>query len=1088
MAGQGGNYYSALALSLSTEDTSGVANSISNALSNSSDALDKAYTAGKEANDAFGNLLNTNGTSLGKVLDHYSTKEGKENIEANKADALEEATVANQMEEAKLLAEYNAKQNAYIDDKTKQLVGRDYAGMRNDLDAIIKSKTNGRLDFEKYMFYLNKPDLIQQAQQFRNYYGNVQKTLNEKGELIYPPIDLTILGDLETLEKDHNMTHWTSRMRYIESEKDRIKRGVITEPEYHDIYKKSMDNAYKVTKNYNEATFKETMNIEDRATIYTKWANNFNAGVPPALWKDDVVVASKQVEEQVSKNISSSDNLKNKGVPSTISDEQEEYTITDATGIDNNYDKEALEALEAQSKEIEEKLNSPEIKKEQEVINKQINEFGNMSNDQIRYVSQTGNLDVFDDPNGTNSGYVNAFTEAMKYQVKSLFPAGSFIVDNYYLFELAVMGKLGLNEVSDSLSDETKGKIKEGFDKAKEKLGIKEKEAIEQAEKEIDKQAGVNENDTEDEKKKKRNKWWNGFKNGAKSIAGWGIKGVGKTLGRAGAVVVAGTVLTTAGETENHIRDGLGVSNREGGALAPKDEHEARMYNKMFFGEKPSDWLGLKSLQLQRWDINNVATYIREDIEDLETTYSFLKMKHDEGVKSSSLLGKLWDWSGDKNRYAKDQVKAAMDIVQGLIIAKRYQDKSLQTAKIKNFEEQNIIRNTSENLKANISYKDALKQEANAENGEGSGENLAELKQQSLEAGAKATDNQKRELASLYSNGMENAPEHHRDDQTKYSINSISNLNDQTKASFQQKNVKTENMSRSTAVVQSVTRGLIYDNTHGTQNKAIIEKISKDENVMKAVDDLENVIMSDNYKGKITRNGALVGAYNKLVVAISESLDKNGMLKATIDLPDGDKSDFAKFDKENRGSVYDKALHMVGQRFITNRDFSSKIAFQVSKFFAYQSSVKDPKLLDFSNNDNWRRLQKTKFNDYIYLGDAKQTKEFVNRDANKNDKSYTSQQSKYENVINKHTNAEKPIVPPKKEESKNKPNEVYKGKYINVTKNGKAVDISTKMSKTLENKEKVEKEVKNELEHLLNNNIISKKAYDDLVKSLNIKK
>lgn len=1057
---QGGNYYANLAHSLSTQDTASVANSIANALSNSSDAIDKAYQAGKNANDAFGSLLDTNGTSLGKVLDHFATKEANENIEANKQDALLQAEQENKIKEANLLAEYNAKQNAYINDKTQQVVGRDYDGMKNDLDAVIREKTDGRLDYEKYMFYMNRPDLITKAQQFRNFYDNASKTIDEKGNLLTSPMDLKILSDLEELEKDRNMSYWTTRMRDIEVEKDRIKRGVITEEEYHTIYKQSRDNAYKVTKNYNEVTFRETMNIEDRNTRFKTWASNFNANVPPSLWRENVPEASRMVDENA-KNSSISANKILSEKPVNIS--VEVPTDIDETGLANDYDRNAIAEIDAKARVLDEEFKSDEYKEKSRVVNGSVRQYADTATNVIPSVSNTGYLDAMDTSNVSNTGVINTAGDAVQTFTRNYVPGGNAALDFFGWGELASLGLTNYEAFKEFMSEGNIG------NETKEK---------------IDKEAGVNDKDTPEQKNEKRKKWYEKVRDKTKDLggkAGSGILAKGKTaiknFGKFLGVPAEG--IQAIGGVEESIRISMGNTNAGAAVYQPKDEHEAKLYDRVFKGNDPSQVMTDLVYQMEKFDINNPATYLKWTTNELDEMLVLMNRKEKEGYNAVTLGGKLQGQSLDKEGNANQQLKIMRQIVTNAREVVSYQNESIPTKQKELLKEREIILNTPTNLKSDISYIDAAKKEAEAENTEGTGENLLELTQNKLDKASDASNLALTNLASMYSNGMENNPKNIRDDQTTFALNATANLNDQTKQSLYNRNVKTSNMDRATAVVQFSGRGLIFDKTNGDQNKVLLEKVSQSPKVVEASKKLENVLLSDNYEGWVTKNGKVVGAYNDLVSAISEALEGSNF-KFTDDFssmtPEQQKEykkqegEFNSFVKENESYVPN-----IGQRFITNKGMASKLAYNVAKFYSFQASVKDPSYLDFSNPDNQRRLNNSRFNHHITMGGPNYTKGQIDEEAKNTS---TSPQTNYVNTIKKYNpEVEKPvgnknpnIVKPNK-----KDNVIYKGESVTIErvkgKNGQSANrVSVKGSP---------KEINKELDKLLAQGVISKKEYDN---------
>lgn len=1070
---QGGNYYANLAHSLSTQDTASVANSISNALSNSSDAIDKAYQAGKNANDAFSNLLDTNGTSLGKVLDHFATKEANENIESNKEDALLQAEQENKLKEANLLAEYNAKQNAYINDKTQQVVGRDYDGMKDDLDAVIREKTDGRLDYEKYMFYMNRPDLITQAQQFRNFYDNANKTIDEKGNLITPPMDLRILSDLEELEKDRNMSHWTTRMRDIEVEKDRIKRGVITEEEYHTIYKQSRDNAYKVTKNYNEANFRETMNVEDRNTRFKTWASNFNANVPPALWKENVPEASRRTDENArNSSISANKILAEKPVNISV----EVPTDIDETGLANDYDRNAIAEIDATEKVLIEEMQTDEYKQKSKVINDSVRIYGESADNAISVVSNTGKLDAMDMSNGKNTGVINTFGDGIQTFVRNYIPGGNAIIDFFGYGELAALGITNYSAFKQFMSEDN---IE---NETKETKQTKEK---------IDKESGVNDKDTPEQKNEKRKKWYERVKDKLGEGKDLGKKAGGGFLEKGGAAIknfgkflgIPSEAAQTIGGGEEAIRIALGNINAGGAVYGPRDEHEAKLYDKVFKGNEPSQVMIDLNYQMSKFDINNPATYLKWTTDELDEMLVLFNNREKEGYHAATMAGKAQNEGFGKEDNANEQLKVMRQIVTNAREIVSYQNESIPT-KLKELQkEREIIKNTPTNLKSHISYNDAANKEAEAKNTEGEGENLLELTQNKLEKANDSANLTSGNLASMYSNGMENNPKNIRDDQTTFALNATANLNDQTKQSLYNRNVKTSNMDRGTAVVQFSGRGFIFDKTNGDQNKVILEKVSKAPTVIEASKKLENVLMSNNYEGWVTDNGKVVGAYNDLVTAISKELEGSNF-KFTDDIssmtPEQQKEykkqedEFNNFVKENNSIVPN-----IGQRFVTNKGAASRLAYDVAKFYSFQASVKDPSYLDFSNPDNQRRLNNSRFNHHIYMGDANYTKNQVAKEAKNTP---TSQQTNYENTIKKYNpEVEKPIghknpniVKPDK-----KDNIIYKGKSVTIERGSNGNKSANRISINGD-----ANTAKKELENLLKSKTISQKQYDMLYNSL----
>lgn len=1053
---QGGNYYANLAHSLSTQDTASVANSIANALSNSSDAIDKAYQAGKNANDAFGSLLDTNGTSLGKVLDHFATKEANENIEANKQDALLQAEQENKIKEANLLAEYNAKQNAYINDKTQQVVGRDYDGMKNDLDKVIREKTDGRLDYEKYMFYMNRPDLITQAQQFRNFYDNANKTIDEKGNLLTSPMDLKILSDLEELEKDRNMSYWTTRMRDIEVEKDRIKRGVITEEEYHTIYKQSRDNAYKVTKNYNEVTFRETMNIEDRNTRFKTWASNFNANVPPALWKENVPEASRRTDENA-KNSSISANKILAEKPVNIS--VEVPTDIDETGVANGYDRKALTKIDEQARALEEEFNSKEYRERSELVNSSVNQYATSAINAIGAVSNTGNLDAMTMSNGSNTGVINTFGDALQTFTRDYVPGGNVALDFFGYGELASLGLTNYEAFKEFMSE---------GNETKETKQTKEK---------IDKEAGVNDKDTPKQKNEKRRKWYENVRDKTKGLggrAGSGILGLGKTaiktFGKFLGIPAEG--IQAIGGAEESIRISMGNINAGAAVYQPKDEHEAKLYDRVFKGNDPSQVMIDLVYQMENFNINNPATYLKWTTDELDEMLVLINRKEEEGYKAVTLGGKLQGLALDKEGNANEQLKVMRLIVTNAREVVSYQNESIPTKQKELLKEREIILKTPTNLKSNISYKEAAEEEAEAKNTEGEGENLLKLTQNKLLKAKDASELAVTNLASMYSNGMENNPKNIREEQTTFALTAIANLNDQTKQSLYNRNVKTPNMDRATAVVQFSGRGLIFDKTNGDQNKVLLEKVSQSPKVVEASKKLENVLLSDDYEGWVTKNGKVVGAYNDLVSSISEEL-KGSNFKFTDDFssmtPKQQKEykkqedEFNSFVKENENYVPN-----IGQRFITNKGMASRLAYNIAKFYSFQASVEDPSYLDFSNPDNQRRLNNSRFNHHISMYDPGSTKKQINKEAGKIP---ISPQKTYENIIEKYNPG---VGKPVGRNTEN--NVIYRGDFVTVERGtddkGKSANrISIKGSP---------KEINKELDKLLAQGVISKKEYDNL--------
>lgn len=945
-----GNYYANLAHSLSTQDTASVANSISSALEGASKATELGYQAGKEANNAFANLLNTKDTPLGNVLNYFSTKEAQSNIEANKQKQLDEASENVLTKQAEALADYNTMQNAYINDITRGATGQNYDDMKSNIDTVIKSASNGNMDYEQYMYYLNNPQLIQNAQKFRNMHNNAESTLDELGNVITSPVDLKVLETFEKLSKDTNFTRLVGRMRDIEAEKDRINKGILTEEDYHKVYKDSRENAYKIAGAYDEKSFRDTMNVMSRKDIITNWKDNFNANVTPVLWEQDPVTAIKKIEEQATNNSISADSVLKNNV-STKQDKPSDETKPKDDSLEGQINSQ-LESLKHQKEVLEEAKEDPEIQKKIQDVTRLYKEQTSTHYDAIGANSNTGKIMLYDKGSPETRGVVSEFSDMI---------ADNLIPESFRPFIFAMQqGGLALEAYS-----YFKGKY---FDAN----GVELKGEAAEAAKEADKQAGVKDTDTPEEANNKRKKWGakakeyadnaidqvkNNKKGLAKKAAGGLVKGGGKLLRKVSTIAEA---VAGLGVLEDSFAYAMSWRDYTDGMLRPRGQAELDEYNETWEGKDISQYFIDSLHRMENWDLGNSKTFLPGTLEDYEKRLAYLQ-KYGKRIDEMALT-----FSGNLSKAltidrAKEQIKISENIIKDLINMKVLEDKSIagRIAKIEK-DEATLTNEPTQNILDQAKLKEVQQQIADTPNTPNNGKKLTELKNKELDLSANITGHKKGELITNLSDGQANNPDLVTEDKYKFSLKATANLNDETRNSLARQNVNVDAMSKEEATIKWAFRGFIYDQSNGTANMQSIDAISKNENVKQAVQKLETVVTSDNWEGWFASKGKLNDAYKKLVDVLDDEFEKNPIRVSTILSPEEEK-EFQHL--KNQWKIDDSYWHKIG--LFNKSEAASKFAFKIMKYEIYKSQA-DPRHLDMSNNDNLRRFNESKALNYLY--------------------------------------------------------------------------------------------------------------------------
>lgn len=1031
-----GNYYSNLAMALSTQDTSSVANSISTALEGSTKAINSAYEAGKDANDAFANILDTKDTALGRVLDYYSTKEAKSNIEANKQKQLDEATEANKMKEAEALATYNAMEGEYINNITRGATGQSYDSMKQNLDEIIKSASDGNLDYNQYMYYRNNPDIIRNAQKFRMMSDGANATLDEVGKIINSPVDLKVLDVMEKLEKDTNFSRLATQMSNVEAEKERINKGIVTDEEFHQIYKDSRENAYKVAGAYDEKSFRDTMNVMSRNDINVAWKQNFNSNIPAVLWKDDPAVAIKKSEEQASNSSISADNVLKNATPEQPVEEEPKPTDDSIEGQRNSQ----LESLEQQKNILIEEQKNPEVRKKQEIISKEYNDTSGIANRIVQY-SQSGKLEIFDNRNDRldNTGVlssINNFAYKMTPDwIKPLAP-------------ILVLGGDALQAYS-----YVKGQYVGEDGKP---LSGEQAEAA----KEADKQAGVKETDTKEEADKKRksfreqtkdklNKLKNAdkkelAKKAGKTIGGGIIKGATGLLRR---LAIPIEVLGAGATVEDTIADAIGYRDINTSRLAPSTQAERDDYNEVFQGKEASQFFIDTMYQMSKWDLGDSKTFLPGTLEDYEKGLLYINNSEKRVDKFSSFSSTgLFKDEVSKER-ARGQIDIAREILTTAIRIKQLENQSI-AGRIEKIDKDitTLKDNTAQNLIDNDNFKQVQQEIANTPKTSGNGEKLTELKNKELELGAKITGYNKSELVSNLTDGQINNPALVTDDKYKFSLNATANLNDETRTALASKNVNVDAMNKEEATVKWAFRGFIFDGSNGTANMQSIDKIAKNEEVQKAVQELETVTMSDTWNGLVASKGKLNNKFENLVSALDEQFKANP-IRISSPLTPAEEKEFNHL--KNQGFIKKDWL-------LNKTKAASKYAFKIMKYQIYKSQA-SPEHLDMSNNDNVRRFNTSKVLNYLYKYDTAQ--EIKDKSSSDNSK-FKSRKENFNESKNRGTN--------------NMYNHITIERAKDGNKEGTRISLNGSP-----------KQIKSDLERALKIGDITHQQYDNFMKSLN---
>lgn len=974
-----GNYYANLAHSLSTQDTASVANSISNALEGSTRALEAGYKAGKEANDAFSNLLNTNNTQLGKVLDYFSTKEAKSNIEANKQEQLDKANENVLSQQAEALAEYNTMQNEYINDMTRGATGQSYDDMKANIDSIIKSASGGNMDYDQYIYYRNNPDLIRNAQKFRNTYNNAESTLDELGNIIYSPVDLKVLETMEKLEKDTNFSRLVTKMTDIEAEKERISKGILTDEEFHRVYKDSRENAYKVAGAYDEKSFRDTMNVMSRKDINVAWKSNFNSNISPILWETDPVVAIKKVEEQATNSPISADNVLKNATPKP---KQEEKSKPQDDSLQGQLDSQ-LESLDNQKAILEESRNNPEIKKRQDMLNKQYNDVSDIQ-ESIAKFSNSGELRVFDKSSEVTKGIIG---ETNDYIYNNLVPnwvktLGPLISASGGMLNLYSMTELGKYIGEDG--KELKGEQAE-------------------AAKEADRQAGVKDSDTKEEADKKRSKYrekvnqtLEKIKNAdKKELAKKVSKKTGGLLANVGAGALkffnkAGELSAGLSLVEDNIASAMGIRNLTDGALAPRNRTELDEYYQVWEGKEVSEYVIDNIHLMTKWDLGNSKTFLPGKIEDYKKRLHYINEVEKRLDKSNSvtMIGTFRDtFTNDEARY---QINIIRQLLTRQIEMKTLEDKSIagRIAKIE-ADKATLTDKYVENIKRKEKFKEVQQEINKTPTTSGNGEKLTELEKEKLNLSSDITNYNKGELVSNLTNGQINNPNLVTDDKYEFALKATANLNDETRNSLNNRNVSVDVMNKEEATIKWAFRDFIFDGSNGTANMQSIDNISKNKEIQTAVQELETIAYSDNWGNLFTSKGKLNKAFENLVSKLDDEFKKNPIRVSSPLSPEEEK----------------EFQHLVNQDFIkkdgliNKTETASRYAFKIMKLKIYQSQA-DPKHLDMSNNDNLRRFNNSKVLSYLYKYDK--AEEIKNKSVDDNYK-FKSKKDKFIEAKNRGT-------------------------------------------------------------------------------------
>lgn len=1029
-----GNYYANLAMALSTQDTSSVANSISTALEGSTKAINSAYEAGKDANDAFSNLLDTKDTALGRVLDYYSTKEAKSNIEANKQKQLDEANKNVIDKQAETLAMYNSMENEYINNITRGTTGQSYDDIKSNLDKIISSASDGNLNYEQYMFYMNNPQLIREAQRFRNMSNGANETLDEVGNIIVSPVDVKVLETIEKLSANTNFTRLTSNMRDIEAEKERINKGIVTEEEFHQIYKDSRENAYKVAGAYDEKSFRDTMNVMSKKDILTNWRGNFNNGVPPVVWKEDPAKAIAKAEENAKSSSISADNVLKNAKPKPPIEKPKDDSVEGQVNTQ-------VESLKEQRGILEEEQKNPEVIKKQEILSSQYNNTDDLG-ELIAKASVTGKIEIFDNRTddfkntGLVSGINNAVYNKIPNWIKILAPlylggGGTLQAYTYAKDTLTYIGEDGKPLTGEQA----------------------------EAAKEADKQAGVKETDTKEEADKKRKSFREKFTDKMKEVKDADKKELAKKAGK----TIGSKIISTGGKAlqritlateafggiaaiEDSIAHGLGYRDINTARLSPTNRVEQDEYNEVFKGKEVSQYLIDSMYLMEKWDLGNYKTFLPGTVEDYQKQLAYFNNREKKLNKLTSLSfgGMVKDtFSADK---AKEQVEVARRIISRMIEMKNLENKSI-AGRIKKID--NDIVTLQDKVAQNIIDKDnfnKVHQEiANIPNTQGNGKKLTELKNKELELSANITGYNKSELVSNLTDGQINNPKSVTEDKYEFSLKATASLNDETRNSLAAKNVKVDSISKEEATVKWAFRGFIFDGSNGSANMSSIDKISKDKEVQKAVQELETVAASDTWGSLFTSKGKLNDAFEDLVSVLDEKF-KDNPIRISSPLSPEEEKEFNHL--KNQGFIKKDGL-------LNKTEAASKYAFKIMKFQIYKSQA-DPKHLDMSNNDNVRRFNQSKVLNYLYKYD--EAKKIKNKSADDNYKI----KSKSENF----------------NEAKNSgTSNLYNSITIEKSKKGNKEASRISINGTAE-------QAKIDLDRALKIGDISQQQYDSLVKSL----
>lgn len=1063
---QGGNYYANLAHSLSTQDTASVANSIANALSNSSDAIDKAYQAGKNANDAFSNLLDTNGTSLGKVLDHFATKEANENIESNKQDELNQAQENVELQEAELLAKAKTDINTFVNDRTKDITGLTYDDLKDNLNSVIVSESDGNMDYSQVMWYLNNPDLIQNAQRFVNTYGLVQNAIDKDGNKIEAPVDMRVLKTLEKLNKNPNFMKYMTTIRDIEVQKDRINKGILTEDEAHRVFKQSRDNAYKVAKNYNEVEFMNTLKVQSENDLFKNWATNFNAGVPPVLWETDVIEASNKIKEEVQKSPASVTSIL-KETPSTPpSPEVPNEDLSTTEGMENS----AIKSLTDENSKLQESLDSDRVKQYQRnITNINKSTIDGIIGETNQNLKRPSSLDVLDPSTIDNRGFVGAGSDWMGDKVNDLLYQG---------WEIFSLKKYSVQNG-------------EYVDEKGKKLTDAEKEAA----KEFDKKAGVTDKDTPEQAKTKREKTSKFFKDKGNKVKEFIARNKGATkLGTAGnvakatAIKMGSPIIAAGSEIVNSVDNistginyALGGTNLSVSLYRPKNEPDNRLLIDAFKGKKPSDSVRETQNYMKNWDLANPNSYLPGSLEDYQMQLQVVEYLQNQGPAESVTIGGFvadnLNWLADKVgiggmtkfKEADFQLTIIKQTLQNAIYLKQQEMESPQYKIKQNNKEIELIRTADKTTQSGINYENsqqAIKKENEAiEKGTSKlkGEERVELEKQNLENANKYSETIANEVITSVSDGQINSTGLTTPDIRTYMLNSAAGVNDVTKKALSDMSIATTPPDKTTAQVQFITNGFVADKANGSANKDAISKWTtskngKDNKLLKAVENSNRLITSNNWDGKFTKNGKLADAFQDLVSAYSDAMKENP-LQATIELSADEQKELGNI-KSSLG-IIDKTT----QKLFKNDKTAEALAYKTLKFQIYEVSA-PLEHRDYTKPSNRDRLNKSKPFTYMQMHSPNDAKNRINTDA-KNNKGTKREQ--YEKVV-KDNVAKKPVS-------------VIKGKNGAVTveqvkddKGKTAARISAKGSNA---------EIKEDLDWLLAEGRISQKQYDSMMPKMN---